>query len=309
MLDGPKREIVSGSAIGTRLAILPPAAGPYGCLSYDPRLDRIHLVAGSARGYLDGPFSRARFGGHSYSQVVRSTFGGHLFFRTEPENGGILRCLDFKKQEVRTIARKTQHIAGMVVDSQGRLYIKDQYSPSLEIISPDGSTEMKTLEMKEKSAGGFSGLSMALDEKRSRIYASGYGASEWYVYYWDLKDGSFHGVLPIPQKDQPRRKRNEAGSFEGTYLYNDLRIFFGQDDPEKQFLYMGPNVTHYIFRLDLKKKEIWTCGMVGDKIRFVNSGVPGKFAGWTATFTEEGDLISDIPNWNMRRIVLYKRLK
>lgn len=200
-------------------------------------------------------------------------------------------------------------MVGMVVDSEGRLYIKDQYSPLLEIISPDGSTEMKTLEMKEKSAGGFSGLSMALDEKRGRIYASGLGASEWYVYYWDLKDGSFHGVLPIPQKGQPRRKRSEAGPFEGTDLYNQMSCFFGQDDPDKRFLYLRPNDTHLIFRLDLEKREIWSCGVVGDKVRFVSSGVPRNLAGWSAYFTENGDIATDIPFWNMPRIMVYKRLK
>jgi hypothetical protein len=39
--------------------------------SYDAATERAHLVAGSARGYLDGPFSRARFGGWDYT--VRAT--------------------------------------------------------------------------------------------------------------------------------------------------------------------------------------------------------------------------------------------
>jgi len=308
-LDGPKREIMSGSAIAPALAILPPEAGPYGCLSYDPKLDRIHFVAGSARGYLDGPFSRARFGGHSYAEVVRTAAGGHLFYRTEPQNNGILRCLDFKKQEVRTISTKTKYIAGMVVDSQGKLYIKDMYSPLLEIISSDGSVEMKSVEMKEKSVSGFSGLSMVLDEKRERIYAAGYRGEEWYIYYWDLKDGSFHGVLPIPQKDQPHRRMNEAGPFEGTYLYNQMSCFWGPDDPDKRFLYIRPNYTHLIFRLDLEKKEIWACGVVDNYVRFVKNGIPGNLAGWSAYFTEDGDIATDIPFWNRPRIMMYKRLK
>ncbi len=310
VLDGPRRETMSAWAIPSRRMIGGPAAGPYGYLSYDPNIDRIHFVAGSARGYLDGPFSRVRLASHSYSQVRKSASSERYAYCTEPQNGGILRRLDFVEQQVTTVPMPAgvKGFAGMTCDSTGRLYFLPKWSSGLYILSPDGKVEKKAVEMKE-STGGFSGLSLAVDEKHNRLYCSGYGAKKWYVYYWDLKDGSFHGVLPVPQKGEPRRKRSEAGPFKGTELYNQMGCSFGADDPEKRFLYVYPNDTQTIFRLDLEKKEIWGCSVGKDGVRFISSGVPRRFSGWSARFNMTGDLCTDVPFWGMPRMLRHPRIK
>lgn len=310
VLDGPRRETMSAWAIPAERFIGGPAAGPYGFLSYDPNLDRIHFVAGSARGHLDGPFSRARFGSHSYSEVRRFAGSERYVYITEPQNKGILRRLDFVKQEVTTVPvpDDIKGIAGMTCDSAGRLYIVGAWGGGLQILGTDGTIEKKPVELKE-GTGGFSGVSLALDEKRNRLYCSGYGNKNWYVYYWDLADCSFHGVLPIAQPGQPKRQRNEAGPFEGTDLYNQMACGFGQDDPEKRFLYIYPNDTLTIFRLDLEKKEIWACSVEPDGVRFISSGVPRKFSGWSAYFNLNGDLCTDVPFWNMPRMLRHARIK
>ena len=63
-------------------------------------------VAGSARGYLDGPFSRARFGGWDYGfypHTAASPDGRYLYTTDRLYGKVMLRRLDFAKQEVRTL--------------------------------------------------------------------------------------------------------------------------------------------------------------------------------------------------------------
>jgi len=311
ILDGPRLEIMSGWAIGARRCISGPYSGPYGFLSYSKDLDRIHLVVGGARGYLDGPFSRARFGGHNYGGHRYLTHGSRYVYLSEPANRRILRRLDFEKQEVTSVPFPAgqKGIAGMFCDSTDKLYLMPQSGNDIYILSPDGKVEKKTFEMKD-GHGGFTGLNTAFDEKHGRIYCSGYGQKKWYVYYLDLNDGSFHGVLPIPQKGEPRRKKNEAGPFKGTLLYNQIRCAFRSDDLEKRFLYIYPNDTHTFFRLDLEKKEVWSFSFEKDSLRFISSGVPRNApSGGRAHIGVDGDILTGVPFWDMPQMFRYRRIK
>ena len=97
---------------------------------------------------------------------------------------------------------------------------------------------------------------LALDEKHGRIYGTCYGTKDYYIWYWDMKDGSFHGVLPTPEKSGKDRGRSKPGPFEGTNLYSEGSVRFGPDDPDRRFLYAGRVDTWCWFRLDLEKQVI-----------------------------------------------------
>ncbi len=305
-LDGPRLETMTGWAVGRSNFVSTPAGGPYGYFVYDSLLDRLHFAAGSgARGYADGPFTRARFGSHSYSQVRRGASNSRFVYMTEPQNNKIIRRLDFVEQTVSTVQLNV-NVAGMTVHSDGRLFVKSHYDSLLHIVRLDGSIEVKKLDMVE-GTGQFVGISMVLDEGKNRMYASSYSGVSWYVYYWDLSDGSFHGVLPIG--GTALRGRSEPGPFEGTNLYNQMNVGWGRDDPEKRYLYLYPNDSRFIHRLDLTDRIMWTSSKSSDTLKFISSGTPGGYDGWTMWFNELGDLVTDIPYWDMPRTVAYKRVK
>ncbi|MBA4388110.1 MAG: hypothetical protein C0404_09025 [Verrucomicrobia bacterium] len=253
-LDGPRLEMQYCSAGNLESIYRPHGAGKYVFSSYDPRSERAHVVAGSARGYLDGPFSRARFGGWDYvtrSSAAQSPDKRYLYM-TDGYNGHVLRCFDLEKQEVKTLMPGVKNLAGLVTDSKNRLYMLKS-DGQFTIITPDGqSTDGPKVELKEE-LGGW-GASLAMDEKNNRIYGTCYATKNFYIWYWDLKDGSFHGVLPMPKEGGKNRPKSAPGPFEGTTLYSQGSVFFGPDDPERRFLYTGRVDTWNLFRLDLDKK-------------------------------------------------------
>lgn len=255
-LDGPRKEMEFFSVGKMSTCYQPNGAGKYVFGSYDDTTERAHLVIGSARGYLDGPFSRARFGGWDY--VVRSTstssLDGRYYYVTDGYNGHVLRRLDFEKQEVTTILPDAKNFLGIVSGSKGRLYVMHS-TGEIEIINEDGKSEKKVKLQFEGKMGGW-GFSLAIDEKKNRLYSTAYAQKNYYIWYWDLKDGSFHGVLPTPEKSGKDRGRNVPGPFEGTNLYGEGTVMFGPDDPDCRYLYTGRTDTWNFFRLDLEKQEI-----------------------------------------------------
>ncbi|MBA4389074.1 MAG: hypothetical protein C0404_13920 [Verrucomicrobia bacterium] len=307
-----------GDGLGAGRCSYGSGAGPYGCTSYDPATGRFHLVAGASRGLLDGPLSRARFGGSDYSHRPRGAASpdGRYVFITEPYFDQTLRRIDLVKQEIQTVPMPPKTgVGGMTADSQGRLVLLVAYTDKLIFINGDGKTEKElTLDMQEKVGGGTFPCSLNLDEKNGRVYGAGYGAQKWYIWYWDLKDGSFHGVLPIPQQGEPKRQRNEAGPFKGTDLYKEMGTWFGPpDDPGRNYLYTSPNDTMTFFRLDLAKQVIWACTAEKDCIRFIDSGVPrGMSTGkesWGTHMDAQGDILTSIPFWNGPQVVRFPRVK
>lgn len=266
---------------------------------------------------LDGPLSRARFGGTDYSHRSRGAGSpdGRYVFLTEPYFGGALRRIDLVEQEIKTIPMPPKTgIGGMTADNEGHLIILVAYSDRLAFLNAEGKIEKELkLDMQEQVGGATFPCYLNMDDVNGRIYASGYGSKKWYVWYWDLKDGSFHGVLPISQKDDPgKRKRNEAGPFKGTDLYNEMGSYFGPDDPKRNFLYVSPNDTMTFFRLDLSKEEIWACTREKDCVRFIGSGLPSGLGGsesWGSHLNAEGDIVFSVPHWNGAQLVRLRRIK
>ncbi len=313
-LDGARLEMEYYSAGLLGPLYRGPGAGRYTFGSYDPNSERGHTVAGGARGYLDGPFSRARFGGWDYvvrSQAATSPDQRYHFF-TDGYNGHVLRRLDLKEQEVRTLLPDTRGLLGLAVNRDNKLLVLKQ-GGDLLLLDPDGKTENGPKLRLEEQIKDQWGASLALDEAHDRLYATAYAPKRWYIWYWDLKDGSFHGVLPIAQEGQPQRGRNEPGPFDGVNLYGEGSVLFGPDDTERRFLYAGRVDTWSFFRLDLEERQIWALTAEGGGkgeygvARFINQGKPSRVPFYGGgRWLDDGSFISKVHSpyivWRFRRI-------
>ncbi len=331
-LDGPRNEIL------IRNTVYPWASWnggeescSWGCL--DERTDQFHTVAGAgAFGYLDGPFSRARHSGNSYA--IRWTGAGSPDRRysviSDPYCGGMVRCLDFKKQEVRTLRWEgNQSISGLVFNKAGHLYVITPPDRLLVLnLENDQVVKTMTLEMRPAEGVKLQGwpISLALDEKRNRLYTCGnYSpATKWRVWYWDLEaNGAFHGEAAAVDK-MPASYTGKGGNGpfpvqtgsykDGWYAYPEGSIRFGPDDPDYRFLYSSRVDTANFFRLDLEKKELaaFSGPAPGSKtVKFVGAGgttYPFE-AHVMASWLENGDFVIPVGGSNRRGLYLYRRVK
>ncbi|MBL8799945.1 MAG: hypothetical protein JNM56_39045 [Planctomycetia bacterium] len=256
-LDGPRREVMWMTGVKPTLLGGLTQGERHVVLSYDARTERFFQATRGARGYLDGPFARARFKGGHYHE---SSFwvhapDGRFFYLLEAADR--LRAVDFAKQYVSTVPTKGA-VKAMTCGESGKLYVVLN-SPATEVQVLSSGSEWKLLEtvkLQGKQELGDLGSVLAVDEERGRLYGTTYGAWPWYVWYWNLKDGSYHGVLPNAQKEADKRKQGEAGPFAGTVVYNHGAIAWGPDDPEKRFLYMTRVDDSSCYRLDLDEKVL-----------------------------------------------------
>jgi len=292
-----------------------PNNGPYGLVSHDLQSNLYFMVAGAARGYLDGPFSRARLGGGDYSHRPRSVLspeGRYLFF-TEPYFGDALRRADMVEQNIVTLSLSNSlagNILGLCSGETGELLIVLEGAQELIVADYDGLEKKRiALGTPQPMNGWTFPLHCAYDDYHRWLYAALSRSPGWYVWYWDLNDGSFHGVLPAPADGQPSRAQNECGPFEGTKLYHEMNwLFFGPDDPQKKYIYVSPNDTLVFFRLDLENRWVWGCSNEPDGVRFIDRGIPKNFD-WGTRLNRDGDIITNIPFWNGPRLVRYRRIK
>lgn len=258
-LDGPSQEMEMYS-LG---ALGPGYRNAQGGQCYigwwDPDSGRAHEVAGSGRGLLDGPFSRARFTGWHYIWDPDPVFDAdrrNLFIADAFKGAVHIRCLDFEKQEVRTVLPDLKGFLSMAAAPGGKLLVVTQ-TGLFKLNAADGAKEGEVkLEEVDKVRRYPRGFAPAVfDEVHGRLYI-GLQHPDWYLWYWDVKDGSFHGVLPKTAEGKSRG-RNQPGPFEGTAWYGESgTISFGPDDPEKRFLYSTNNDTWQFFRLDLEKRQV-----------------------------------------------------
>jgi hypothetical protein len=229
----------------------------------------------------------------------------------EPLLDGALRRLDFAKQVVTTSPVKTGWKGKILADSKGRLILLAG-DGSLQYFDENGkAVEQKKLQMNPDVLIG----SLLLDEAHERLYGGcEYNSKSWYVWYWDLKDGSFHGVLPAWQPGEPKHGLGgmvgpDPGPFKGTSFYPQMACFWGADDPEKNFLYILPNDCMNFYRLDLKKEEVWCSSLVGNEVAIVGTGSARKigvdFCGWLP----DGSFISSDRPWDGARIWRCRRVK
>ena len=253
-LDGPRHEVMWGHPIYPRLRGGFQGVGRYVVMSYDAERERYHAATGGAMGYLDGPFSRARSyvsDYHSSRHERAWSPDGRFYYTLADFYGQRIRSLDFAEQMVRTLPIKG---AAFACGDSGKLYLIQGPSPAATVAVLSPGPEWKVLKtVALQGAVKLSGLgtSLAVDEKHGRLYGTTYRADPWYVWYWDLSDGSLHGVLPNSKDKPDARKPGEAGPFKGTVLYNHGEIHWGPDDPEKRFLYVTRVDDTNLYRLDL----------------------------------------------------------
>ncbi|MBA4387398.1 MAG: hypothetical protein C0404_05415 [Verrucomicrobia bacterium] len=316
-LAGPRQEIMIRHAWGSAPIQFPgmTQGGRYICFTYDSRTERYFPMAGSTQGYLDGPFSRARFGGADYTARPRAVLSpdGRYGYMNDVRNGGKLRFLDFEKQEVKTFLPERRFNGSMVVNSRGELLSLGN-DGTLLFIGPDGRIVKQGLQLEHgkgvNSMGDF-GATLALDEKKNRLYA-GAMSKEWYYWYWDLADGSFHGLIPVPNPGDVTRERPGIGAclpgpFKGTALYGEgSALLFGPDDPGNRFLYSTRVDTHILFRLDIEKE--YFSSFSGKEGRFLDSGRPvGNSCAGTSSpvWLADGSFVGE----SNYRWSLFKRVK
>jgi hypothetical protein len=182
-------------------------------------------------------------------------------------------------------------------------------------------TRTVKLDPGEEGIGYALSWSTTLDTVNGRLYATKFGAKSWYIWYWDVKDGSFHGVLAIPKEgEQVRPKPPDGGiggclpgPFKGTKLYNEGGVFFGPDDPQRRFLYTSRVDTATFFRLDLEKQELWVFAIDKEKkvMRFIGPGETGGMGtGVTGlNVLPDGGLMSSRPHWEGGYVLVRRRLK
>lgn len=273
-LDGPRKEMCTRNVPGTSWWFEP--GGDFTIRRYNPAIERYYTIAGRARGYLDGPFSRARFGsiGYMHDHKVTASPDGRYVYFTEPDMGGLLRVMDFETQTVSTLSKDLKFEA-MSSDSKGNLYGMNW--GSLTILNPKGEVvETKKLQLIDNRQQYHTFQNMTLDEVHSRLYAANRGSGDWTIWYWDLaNDGAWVGVLPLPKEGEPKRTLNETGPFKGTNQRCPGGIAFGPGDPEKRYLYQGGGDNTTFYRLDLEKQIIDTFGPLDPKEK-----APYKHLGW-----------------------------
>jgi hypothetical protein len=310
-LDGPRHETMWGGH-GKRPTLRAGfnGSGVYTFMGYDAARERYHQVTTGAAGYLDGAFSRARLylsdyhGGHERAYSP----DGRFFYYLADFYGQKIRALDFAEQRVSTLAAKG---AAVTCGESGKVYLVQNEPLSLSVLSP--GPEWKVLETKQLQGEQrleALGTALAVDEKHDRLYVTTFGPKEWYVWYWDTKDGSFHGVLPICRDKSKMRTKDEAGPFEGTLVYNHGEICWGPDDPDKRFLYMTRVDTWALFRLDLERRMLAV--FKGSEGRFVDQGKADTYTCYSESpfWFEDGSFLGQIPwYYEGARYLHYKRVK
>lgn len=258
-LDGPRRELMWVHHAYPGLMGGMEGGGRYTFMSYDAARERYHNATSGATGSLDGPFSRARIYVSDYhdSRHERAWSADKRFYYfLESFSRQRIRSLDFAEQMVRTLPTGGTAFA---CGESGAVYVVQDSQPvsKIAVLTPGPEWKMvKTVTVQGKTTLNALGSSLAVDEKRGRLYATTYGAKPAYVWYWDLNDGSVHTVVPNCQGQPDARESGEAGPFAGTVLYNHGEIGWGPDDPEKRFLYLTRVDDDNLYRLDLKREMI-----------------------------------------------------
>jgi len=263
-LDGPRLGVRGGSGPSPG-GWFDKGNGRFVFREYDTETEVVRTAVGSTLSYLDGPLTRARFGGWGYVhglKSVRSPDKRYIWF-IDHYSGGLLRRVDFEEEMVTTLSKDLKGLKAMSADKAGNLYLV-QYG-AVAIMSPDGKTRTQKLEIPDGKLYSH-GFNAKMDDVHNRLYGMNRnGPNGWYVWYWDLAaNGKFVGVLPSPdgQKGVKLRSINTTGPFKGSKLRCPSGISFGAHvdthNPERRWLFMGGGDNTTFYRLDLEK-EILAC--------------------------------------------------
>ena len=253
-LDGPRQGAMSFTGMG------PPGifedGGMFVYRKYDEGTERFFTCAGSAYGDLDGPFSRARFGGWGYvnGSSSRSEDGKHLYF-TNP-NAGTIKRMDFDKRTVTSVAGGKDFGASAVVVAapDGVLYVLTK-----TVLRVTADDKVETIASGSFPSPGGAGTRWgAYDSKNNRIYAgtrSSDGKDYPIFYYIDLAaGGKVVGLIDNRKYNGALRKQCTTGPFEGTLLHCPGSGFHGPEDPEFRFFYVAGGDEGSFYRFDVEKK-------------------------------------------------------
>ncbi len=311
-LDGPRHEVMwGGRHKHARLRSGFGGSGRYVFMGYDAKGDRYHAVTTGAAGYLDGPFARARLYLSDYHGGHERAFSpdGRFFYYLADFYGQKVRALDFAGQVMSTLPKKGTSAA---CGESGNVYLTQGTSvSSIAVLSPGPEWKLlKTITAQGNRRFNGLGNSTAVDEKRERLYATTYGPKDFFVWYWDLKDGSVHGVLPNCSGKPGARGKSVPGPFEGTVVYNHGEIAWGPDDPAKRFLYMTRVDTAILHRLDLEKKIMAVLNV--KEGRFVDTGSAEGSSAYSETpcWLPDGSFVGGIPWYKQAPHYRYfKRIK
>lgn len=247
-LDGPRREMRSRNPPGPYFFM--EGAGDFVLKVYDPETERYETLAGSARGYLDGPFSRARFGGQGYALPLHSACSPDARYLYLLEGATEkLRRLDFEAEWVETLPIDVSLARAMDVDSQGRIHLAGY--DGVRVLEQDGTL------VSSFAAGDWQpqhGFDIEADDVNNRLYGANRCAGEWQVWYWDLADGSFHGLIRVPPDDP--NGRNDSATFAEANLLCPGGLAFGPDDPERSYLFLGGGDNTTFYRLKLVEEAV-----------------------------------------------------
>lgn len=271
-LDGPAGEAMwSGVGAVPSLCGHMTTGGRYNFLSFDEHSNRLHGVTCGAYGQMDGPFSRARFMVDNY--VPRQNINErqsqdkrYVYLISGKWGAAKLRCLDFVKQYVTSLPTGSAPPRGIDVDEEGKIYVVN-YAQELVIIDPKMDFKVvhlvKLKDWKEQEAFSGESCAIAVDAKNGRIY--GNTSRKWHLWYWDIKDGSHHGLIKRisgwPElKGEPFRNPGHfvggPGPFKGANFYAEGTVGFGPDDPNKRFIYMACCDDFNFYRLDLEREMV-----------------------------------------------------
>ena len=214
--------------------------------------DRVYTVAGSARGRLDGPLTRARFsagwkgGGYWPGQITASPDGTHIFVR----DGQSLRHIDLEESVVRTVGPYWS-----VRDKTGDVYLLDLRKGG--VVPPGkGYKTLKTAALQGKFT--MHAPYYALDAEKMKLYYEPRGA----VSVWDLNTGqntrlTYHST---GYKD-PAKGKTVFGDQSGPFMKRMFQCPIGLSlSPGGRYLYMGGGDSSSFWRLDLEKKYIHIFG-------------------------------------------------
>lgn len=286
-----------------------PVGGPFHLVGYDSVNEQIHDISGGSRGYLDGPLSRARFGGSGFSAGAGPsgcTPDGRFLIMGDSFNKAI-RMVDLKEQTVKTVT----NFAGLQsFGENGKAWLKRDG----KLLGMDLATMkiVSEFELKEDCGPVWD---LWVDEVHMKAYCSGEPLKKdgktWFIWYLDLKDGGkVHGVLAGTIRGP---NMSYCGSFDDYKGYPSTHIQFGPDDPEKRFLYMNVTDTTNFMRVDLEKRIVaaFSFDAKTGEGRFIDSGSPGDMgsghAGPAWRFGSNGDFI--MMSGHSAPAMLYMRVK
>jgi hypothetical protein len=211
---------------------------------YRDETKRIVTLAGSARGSMDGPLPRARFGGWSYNStnlISVSKDGKHAFVR-DTLGGSMWRHIDFEKETVSTIGpyRDRKRDLMIVRDKGGEVYAFQTNGEN----PPDcpGYRKLKAAPFKL----GWNPDKCVLDVEKMRFYWHHRGPP----LVCDLKTGK---VEKLTSTASELRRPDTSGPFDTMKWHCPTGMGIS---PGGRYLFVGGGDSYSFYRLDLRKKHI-----------------------------------------------------